>query len=223
MKFRYKTILKSEVALKIFSFIIFLYLHIVYYTSQKSFNYSKKFEKKIYNSKSTLISCWHNRLALVPFIAPTNIKVNILHSGHRDGNIIRNIMHLFNFSTISGSSSKGGANALRQILKTVKNNESVGIVPDGPRGPIYNINGAIAKIASKTETMIIPISYNCRKKKVFNSWDKFILPLPFNKIAFFFGDPINVKQNASEKDIKNAESMLKKSLDKISDHSQIKT
>jgi hypothetical protein len=222
MNFSYKNILKSEIILKIFGFLIFLYLHIVYYTSKKSFTYSRKFEKKAYHSKSTLIAFWHNRLALIPFIAPINIKVNILHSGHRDGNIIRNIMHLFNFKTISGSSNKDGAKAIRQILRTVKNNESVAIVPDGPRGPIYKINGAIAKIASKTKTSIIPLSYNCKRKKVFNSWDKFILPLPFNEISFFFGDPIDIKYNASENDIKNVESMLKKSLDKISDQAQIK-
>ena len=220
MKFSYKNILKNELVLKIFSFLIFLYLHIVYYTSKKSFIYSGKFEKNIYDSQSTLIAFWHNRLALIPFIAPKNIEVNILHSGHRDGNIIRNIMHLFGFKTISGSSNKDGAKALRKILKTVKDNEAVAIVPDGPRGPIYKINGAIAKIASKTKTPIIPLSYNCKRKKTFNSWDKFILPLPFNKISFFFGDPINVKHNASENDIKNVESMLKKSLDKISDKAQ---
>lgn len=214
MKRIYKGILKSNFILRIISILIFLYLRIVYFTSKKSFKYSKNFDKNILNS-SVLVAFWHNRLALIPFMSPSNTEVNILHSGHRDGNIIKNIMHCFGFKTISGSSNKDGFKALRQILNKVKENKVIAIVPDGPRGPIYQINGNIIKIAAKTGVPVIPVSYSCTRKKVFNSWDKFILPLPFNNITFFFGDPMKIKNGCTEHEIEKAKLDLKKSLDEI--------
>jgi len=130
-------------------------------------------------------------------------------------------MHCFGFKTISGSSNKDGFKALRQILDKVKENKTIAIVPDGPKGPIYQINGNIIKIAGKTQIPIMPLSYHCTRKKVFNSWDKFILPLPFNHITFLFGDPIKIKNNYTEDDIEKAKLALKKSLDEMMTREEI--
>ena len=219
MKRIYKNILKNGLVSKFISFLVCLYLYIVYFTSKKSFCYHEDSHNAIHlNSHGVLIAFWHNRLALIPFIAPQSpqISVYILHSGHRDGTIIKNIMHLFNFKTISGSSKKGGFQALKDILSTMKKNTAIAIVPDGPRGPRYQINGNIVQIAAKTRAPIVPVSCQCTRKKIFNSWDRFILPLPFNNLTFIFGSPIKVVSNPSEADINNTNLLLKQSLDLIS-------
>jgi len=215
MKRIYKNILKNNLISLFISLLIFLYLHLVYFTSKKSFAYNGNSKETIYqNTNGVLIAFWHNRIALIPFIAKLtpHISVYILHSGHRDGTIIKNIMHLFNFKTIAGSSAKGGFRALKEILTTLKKNTAIAIVPDGPRGPKYHINGNIAHVASKINAPIVPVAYHCKRSVTFNSWDNFILPLPFNNILFIFGTPIKIEP--SKKELSNAE--LKKGLDFIS-------
>jgi len=218
-----KIILNNSVSSKIISFLIFSYLQLVYFTSKKSFHYVGDSKEVIDKSpKGVLIAFWHGRLALIPFIAKKtpHVSVYILHSGHRDGNVIKNIMHLFNFRTIAGSSRRGGVQALMDILDTLKKNVAVAIVPDGPRGPKCNINGNISSISLKTKAPIIPVSYLCKRKITFPSWDSFVLPLPFNNIQFVFGKSISPNSKISDQSIKDSDQLLKKSLDEISDENR---
>jgi len=219
-----KIILNNSVASKIISFLIFSYLKFVYVTSKISFVYIGD-SQEVINKSSTgiLIAFWHGRLAMIPFIAEKSqhVSVYILHSGHRDGNIIKNIMHCFNFRTISGSSKRGGVEALQNILATLKKNVAVAIVPDGPRGPRCEINGNISQISFKTRAPIVPVSYHCKRKFVFSSWDRFVFPLPFNRIKFVFGDSIKPGANSSDDYIKSRNQMLKEAIDKISDDGSV--
>ena len=104
-------------------------------------------------------------------------------------------MKYFNIETITGSSSKGGSEAIRNIIKSLKSGISIGMTPDGPRGPRMKVNSAIIKIASLTGHKIVPLSYSVKKKFFLNSWDKFLVALPFGKGCFIWGKPIKIKKN----------------------------
>jgi lysophospholipid acyltransferase (LPLAT)-like uncharacterized protein len=219
-----KIILNNSMASKIISFLIFLYLYLVYFTSKKSFQYLGDSKEVIGNNQDgILIAFWHGRLAMIPFIAKKSrhISIYILHSGHRDGNIIKNIMSFFDFRTISGSSKRGGVEALQNIFATLKKNVAVAIVPDGPRGPRGEINGNISNISFKTRVPIIPVTYHCKRRLTFSSWDRFILPLPFNRIKFILGSSIKPGVDNSDNYIESRNNLLKEAIDKISDDSSV--
>ena len=208
LKQKLKALTKSNLFIKILSAIIYMYINIVYFTSKKYFIFSKKFNKSKHIKGSFIYAFWHNRLSLAFYLAPPKTKINILISEHKDGKIIAQTSRLFGRKIITGSSNKISIKSLRNIIKCLVNKESLAITPDGPRGPVYEINSNIAKIAQKTSTTIIPISFSCKKKKIMNSWDNFIVPLPFNQIYLIYGNPIDPTQN-------NIEKLLKKELDRL--------
>jgi lysophospholipid acyltransferase (LPLAT)-like uncharacterized protein len=100
--------------------------------------------------------------------------------------------------TIVGSTSKGGAKALRAMVRTVKNGDYVGLTPDGPRGPRMRAQEGIVTIARLAKVPIIPIGYASTSCKILGSWDRFIAALPFGRGVFVWGEPIEVPQTSDK-------------------------
>ena len=111
-------------------------------------------------------------------------------SSHSDGEIISQAMNHFGFSTISGSSTRGGISAARNSIKSLNLEEFVAITPDGPRGPAMKVQKGATMIARITNMPILPITYSSNKRKNIKSWDKFLVALPFGKLFFKIGAPI---------------------------------
>ena len=118
---------------------------------------------------------------------------------------------------IWGSSNKNPTNSLKKIFAKLKEKECLAITPDGPRGPVFEINSNIVKIASKFKLNIIPVTFGASKKKIFKSWDKFMLPLPFSRISLIYGNPVEVPAELTEEQIYNLNSIIKKELNTICD------
>ncbi len=203
-----KAITKSKCFLKILSALIYIYINIVYLTSKKYVIYPKSFDKTLYQKQNAIYAFWHNRLSLMFFMQPKKIKTNVLTSKHKDGQLVADTSLLFGTTVIEGSSSNISMNSLKKIIKSLVSGESLAITPDGPRGPVYQINSNIAKIAKRTSKTIIPMSFSCKKKKIMKSWDKFILPLPLNTIYLVYGTPIKPTE-------KNIDILLKKELNQL--------
>jgi lysophospholipid acyltransferase (LPLAT)-like uncharacterized protein len=68
------------------------------------------------------------------------------------------------------------------------------ITPDGPKGPRYEAKKGIVELARLANKMILPVTYSSSKKRVIQSWDRFLLPYPFSRIVFVWGDPIHVSK-----------------------------
>ena len=88
------------------------------------------------------------------------------------------------------ASNMGAIVSVRKIMKELKNNNIVCLPPDGPRGPLEEINGEVIAIAKKVNVEILPavISYSFRIK--LGSWDRFQIPLPFGRILIEFASPL---------------------------------
>ena len=104
----------------------------------------------------------------------------------------------FNVDTITGSTGKGGASALRGLAQTLKNGGVVGITPDGPRGPRMRASGGIVALARISGIPIYTISYSAKRGRVLGSWDRFLLPLPFTRGVFTWSGPIDVPKDADK-------------------------
>lgn len=203
-----KTVTKSRCFLKILSALVYIYINIVYFTSKKYVIYPKSFNKNLYQKENAIYAFWHNRLSLMFFMQPKKIRTNVLISEHKDGQLIADTSVLFKTKIIEGSSSNISMSSLKRIIKSLVAGESLAITPDGPRGPVYQINSNIAKIAKRTSKTIIPMSFSCKKKKIMKSWDKFILPLPLNTIYLVYGTPIKPTES-------NIDDLLKKELNHL--------
>ena len=211
----YKKIFRTKLAYSIICWIGAKYIKFVSFTTKWSF-INKKYVENLWKKNESFILCfWHGRLLMMPLSWNNKKKINVLISAHSDGQLLSKTVKYFDIKTIIGSSSKGGSEAIRNIIKSLKSGISIGMTPDGPRGPRMKINSAIIKIASLTGNKIIPLSYSVKKKIFLNSWDKFLVALPFGKGCFIWGKPIKIKKNISNNEDLKLSNKLEKILIKL--------
>ena len=183
-----KKILKSDFFISACACVIYLYINLVGLTAR--WKYINKQIADEYKDKPCLMAFWHGRLLMIPYFKPSNAKVHVVISHHRDGELIAKTQKLFGLGTIRGSSSKGGLKALREIIRIRQEGGIVAITPDGPRGPAQKVGGRAVEIAKMLEVPIIPVTYSMKSAKIAKSWDSFMLPHPFGKGVFAIGHPI---------------------------------
>lgn len=116
--------------------------------------------------KPVIIAFWHGRQLMMP-LAYRGTSASILISQHRDGEIIARIMNYFGFASIRGSSTRGGGQAVRQLLKVAHQGQDLVITPDGPRGPACRVQTGVMYLAKLTGFPIVPLTFACSKKKSF--------------------------------------------------------
>ena len=145
-----------------------------------------------------VVAFWHGRLIMMAFSWKRCDLVNMLISGHRDGQLVSGMMSHFGSKTVFGSSTRGGAAAFIQLARLLRSGEIVGITPDGPKGPRMRANDGVIALAKVTGAPILPLTFSASLRCVLESWDKFVLPFPFGRGVFLWGDPIYVSKNADD-------------------------
>ena len=105
-----------------------------------------------------ILSIWHNRLLCMPTMLPLHIRERCaaLVSQSRDGGYICDFMKCFGIRSIRGSSSRGGAESLRDMQRFLTDGGVLGLTPDGPRGPRYEVQDGICWLASRAHGTQIP-------------------------------------------------------------------
>ena len=141
-----------------------------------------------------IVSCWHGRLLMVPFIIG-KWQGPVIISDHYDGELIAAVFANFGIQASRGSSSKGGAKALLKIIRQAKEGASPGITPDGPRGPAQQIKTGVSQIAIKSGLPVLPVCYAANRYWRLSSWDSFYIPKPFSKGIVVIGDPVYPQEN----------------------------
>jgi lysophospholipid acyltransferase (LPLAT)-like uncharacterized protein len=159
-----------------------------------------------------IVAFWHNRLALMPYCWPSRAPFHMLISGHTDGQLIARAVSAFGIRTIAGSSTRGGGSAVRELLRKLKAGESVGITPDGPRGPSEIAQDGVVALARLSGAAIIPAAVSVSHRKRLRTWDRLIIGLPFGKGAMVWGNPIMVPRDCDDA---AAEALRKKVQDEL--------
>ena len=175
-----------------------IYVLTVYKTSKVNLKNRKKIENLLERKESFIYSFWHDQLLMCPLTWQSNSSIKVLISKHRDGDIIAQLISNLGFEAIRGSThktnkikNKGGLLSARKMIKSLKNGISIGISPDGPKGPRHKVSEGILSISRLSKSVILPVGIGFKKKWVLNTWDKFIIPKPFNEITVVWGDPIS--------------------------------
>jgi len=154
----------------------------------------------------SIVTFWHGRLFLLPFVLREYAeKVAVLISRHRDGELIAQIVERMGFKTVRGSAGKGkgGERAFKEMVKLIEEGYIVAITPDGPRGPREVVKPGVAKLAVKTGAPVYPLTFSAEWKFQLNSWDRFLVPLPFSKCRVVLGEPINPQSFRSEESLRS--------------------
>jgi lysophospholipid acyltransferase (LPLAT)-like uncharacterized protein len=159
---------------------------------------------------------WHRHILFV-IHQFKDIGARPLISLSSDGELVAAVAEEFGMKPIRGSSSKGGARAFLNMVRSVqKENARVLITADGPKGPARRIKAGTVQLAAKTNAFVIPISWSGSRVKILErSWDRFLVPLPFGRIHFAYGQPLKITTGGDEASLQQAADMLAEKLDQL--------
>ena len=165
--------------------------------------------------KPFILVFWHGRLLMMPYSWRHGQRIHLLISQHRDGQMLAHFVKPYGFETITGSTSKGGAAALRKLVKVLREGDCVGITPDGPRGPRMRVSEGIISLARLTGVPILPATYSVDRGKTLSSWDRFLLAAPFSRGVIIWGNPVYVNRDSGSEALEKMRKELEKQMNTI--------
>ena len=140
---------------------------------------------------------WHGRMFL-PVDVLRHQGVVTMASKSRDGNLIARWLENNGYRVTRGSTSRGGSEALRHMVRQLRLGHSGALTVDGPRGPARVVQSGVVRLARLTKAWILPISFSSTCPLFLRSWDRYLLPKPFSRNVFVYGEPFAVPQDMSD-------------------------
>ena len=179
--------------------------------------------RKIFRAgKPVIFAFWHGRMIIMP---PVYRKVCgkegkdawIMVSRHWDGELIARTVRPFRIFAARGSSTRGGREALEILIEKACQGHTIGITPDGPKGPRYTVQPGVVKIAQLSGTPIVPLTWAARPRWVATSWDRFQVPVPFSRVSVLFDEPFYVPDSDGTEAFERARARLAERLGRDTD------
>ena len=163
---------------------------------------------------TTINAFWHNRIFLMTYYWK-HYGTGILVSQSFDGEYISRTAQRFGHGAIRGSSTRGGSNATKKMLNILKDNFSMTLTIDGPKGPRYKVKKGAMLLAKQSGVPIIPMSIETNKFWTINSWDKLQIPKPFSKAKVYLAEPVFVPKDSDKDEIEKRTKELQRKLDEL--------
>ena len=162
-----------------------------------------------------ILTLWHGRIFYLFYYLRRHPDYFLLISPSEDGDLLASLARLMGYSVIRGSSYKKAVPAARSLIKVLRRNQRIIIIADGSRGPRCVAQSGSLQLAGITGAPVFPMTFGSKNKLVLNSWDKFIIPMPFTRCIVNFGSPITVARKSFEQDIEDKRLELENALNHI--------
>jgi lysophospholipid acyltransferase (LPLAT)-like uncharacterized protein len=177
--------------------------------------YSSTFKMRIENEKEwmdyyksggrVLLCTWHQHFfaAIRHFQSYREFKPALMISKSSDGEMIAGVAERSGWQTVRGSSSRGGKEALREMIDCLRQTRLAGHIVDGPKGPPGIVKAGVIQLALAADAAIIPFYVSADRLWYFNSWDSFFVPKPFARVVISFGELIKYPSAENRDDFEN--------------------
>lgn len=179
--------------------------------------------KRLQEYESPIIHVlWHNQIGVAPQLWRKMFpkrKVVVLTSASKDGAVLSAAVKVFKVGAVHGSSSRRGVAALVALRKAAREGNDLVFTPDGPRGPKYELQPGVIKIAQTTGCLISPFKIEFSSCWRLKTWDSFQIPKPFSKAVITLFEPVTIPEDLDEegfeKERRILESTLKEGLEDL--------
>lgn len=156
-------------------------------------------------SERAIFAIWHNRQGIATQIYQRAIRrhdpsrrLATLASLSRDGAVAARMLELAGVAVARGSSTRGGTQALAQLIDLARQGHDLAVTPDGPRGPRYCVQPGVIALAQYAGLPIVPVSYRLSRRHELRSWDRFQIPLPLARCEVILGPALRVPRRLTE-------------------------
>ena len=210
-----KRVARSRLGLAALAWAYARYTGFVFATSRWQTRGREDADAMLRAGRPFIAAFWHNRLMMAPQGWREAATMHVIISRHRDGESIARAVRHLGVAAIRGSRTRGGAAALRSSLRLLKEGSYLGITPDGPRGPRMRVQPGIIALARLSGAPIVPATYAVSRRTVADSWDRFVIALPFSRGIYLWGQPIHVAAGADAAAMERARLLLEERLNAL--------
>lgn len=162
---------------------------------------------------AAVYATWHQRMIYFAHYFGAR-RVTVMISQSRDGEYAARMAAWLGFRNVRGSSTRGGSQALRELVKKVKEGESGAMLADGPQGPAREAKIGSVVMARDAGVPLIPGLWGADRCWILNSWDRYMIPKPFARISLYWGDPIWVPPEADGEELEAYRRLFEDSLNR---------
>ncbi len=178
------------------NYLLALFASILCKTLRINFKNQNVIEELDKKKSNYVLAFWHGSMLVSWYIHRRRDLVALI-SKSKDGDLLSNLLKFWDYNVVRGSSTEGGEIALGILIDYAKNNKSVVITPDGPKGPRHKLKAGAVITAKKGAIPLILMVVGFKHKKYLNSWDKFEIPSPFSETNIIYSDPIYIDKDLS--------------------------
>ena len=136
-----------------------------------------------------LFVLWHNRLFIAAEITRRYRAGHPIYgmvSASRDGAWLAAFFSACGMRAVRGSSSRLGREAVKDVVEQLRSGNDVGITPDGPRGPAYEMKPGAVIVARRAQATVLLVGMDYEASWRLPSWDGFHIPKPFSRVHLRF-------------------------------------
>jgi lysophospholipid acyltransferase (LPLAT)-like uncharacterized protein len=195
----------------------YYYLRLLQATTRRRYVNREALDRARAHGREYILAFWHSRLVMMRFGYP-DARAVVLQSQHRDSRMLARVMSRFQTGQVWGSTTRGGMTAVREVLRRVEQGHDIAIAPDGPRGPRQRAQSGVVTIAALSGKAIVPLTYSARPCRRLGSWDRMLVPYPFARALYVYGEPIVVDRRADEAERERVRQALELELNRLTEH-----
>jgi lysophospholipid acyltransferase (LPLAT)-like uncharacterized protein len=174
--------------------------------------------EKVHGSGKRVIWAFWHRIILPIVWWHRNRGVVVMNTTAFDGQWTRKVIEWLGFGTAQGSSSRGGLRGLAVMARRLEEGLDCAFTIDGPRGPRYVAKPGPVMLARKTGCPVMVFHIGVDRGKTFtNTWDHFLLPMPFARAVILFAPPIYVPPDADARMVESKHAEMQGELERIRD------
>ena len=171
--------------------------------------------------KPFIAAMWHGQHFMAPYLRRPEDRAVSLVSRSRDGEFNAIALRHLGVRAIRGSGArgrdpraKGGATALRAMLRALEDGETVVLTADVPK-IARRCGEGIITLARLSGRPIVPVAVATSRRFDFQSWDRASIGLPFGRGAIVAGAPIRVPRGAGKEAAEDARLAVERELNRV--------
>ena len=197
----------QRVTYSFLSFLLKVTIRIIWSTCRVERIVGEEHVEQVTKEGKAFIPCyWHQQIMFGAWymrkLIKRGIKIGFLVSPSKDGEIAANVINSWGGTVIRGSETRTGAQAMRDMYNLIaKEKVSPAINSDGPQGPLHVFKVGDLMLSQFTRAPLLPMAYATTSAWQLKSWDRFIVPKPFSRVAIAIGEPFITPKGLRAEDL----------------------
>ncbi len=164
--------------------------------------------------KPVIASFWHYSIIYF-FYFVRDYRVTAMVSASRDGEYIARLAKQFGYTAARGSRNNKGTEGLKALFRAIRSGDNCALVADGSQGPPRIAQPGAILLASRSGAPVLPMVWSAERYFTVHSWDKTVIPKPFSRIEYYYGEAIFVPADLKADGIEEYRLLLEQRLNAL--------